>query len=51
MILYLAWCKRQSDVKVILCDRWIFSCVVFTRALYRLHSISEFGFEYFVKKY
>ena len=41
--------KNMRDI--IICDRWIFSCKLFTDALHMKGDITDFGWEYFTNKY
>lgn len=50
--------KRVKDIetrddlsKIIICDRWISSCRIFTDALRKCNHISAFAWEYFTRKY
>lgn len=43
--------ERQKTSNVVLCDRWMTSCKVFTDALCLQGHINSFGEEYFLRKY
>lgn len=44
--------ERREDIHpIVICDRWITSCKVFTDALKSCKHISSFAWEYFIQKY